>query len=170
MENMKYESRIVTVISIREFSATILDGDETKTVSRKKLKALPTKKPTRFDLALAKDPKQLLDFVGHFKSTDGQIEISCQESKVPEEASRLSQVSSLSEIDAVDYIKRTTEASHGAKYDIIVGDTLPETLRQFIGTMFKKGLRAGAGEYQINDKDLAGYLMKYHDVLPKKWY
>ena len=125
-------------------------------------------KPTSVQLAIAANPSLFEQIVDHFKAT-GRIEISCQPSRIDSEADRLSQASSLSPTDAVDYIKPTTEASHSAKFDIIVSDDIPESLRQFIGTFFKKGLRSGTGEFQINSRSLAEYLMQRHDALPVKY-
>ena len=137
------------------------------TLINKNLKPVKTPKPTSVQRAIAADPSLFEQIVEHFKAT-GRIEISCQPSRIDSEADRLSQVSSLSPTEAVDYIKPTTEASHSAKFDIIVSDDIPESLRQFIGTFFKKGLRSGTGEFQINSRSLAEYLMQKHGSLPVK--
>lgn len=127
-------------------------------------------KGTDVQQALRKDPAALELFATHYKATSGRIEISCQPSCIDQEASRLSQVSCLSEINAIDYIKPTTEASHGAKYDILVGADLPIGLADRLGVFFHvDGLRARDGEVQVNSRPLAEWLMRTHNVLPKKW-
>jgi hypothetical protein len=126
-------------------------------------------KPNDAELALRSQPAEMELLAQHFLSTGGRIEITCQSTLVDKEAARLSEVSSLSEIDATDYIKPVSELSHGAKFDIIISDKLPEGLQKLRGTLFKKGLRSGKGELQVNSRTLAEWLMKTKNVLPKKW-
>jgi hypothetical protein len=135
----------------------------------KALKPVKAPKPTSVQLAIAANPCLFEQVVEHYKRT-GRIEITCQPSRIDSEADRLSQVSSLSPMEAAEYIKPTTEASHSAKYDIIVSDDIPEPLQQFIGTFFKKGLRSGTGEFQINSRSLAEYLMQNHGALPVRCF
>jgi len=125
-------------------------------------------KGTDVHQALRNDPEALGLFAEYFKKS-GRIEISCQPSKVEKLAADLSEFSSLSEIEAVNYIKATTEASHAAKFDILISNDIPQSLSERLGVYFKSdGLRAKAGEFQINSRSLAEWLMQTHDVLPVK--
>jgi hypothetical protein len=125
-------------------------------------------KGTDVHQALRNDPEALTQFAEHFLRS-GRIEISCQSSKVERLAAEVSEVSSLSEIEAFDYIRPVTEKSHAAKFDILVANDLPEGLAIRLGVYFKSnGLRAKAGEYQINSRSLAEWLMQAHNVLPVK--
>ncbi len=127
-------------------------------------------KGTDVQQALRKDPEALESFAEHFKRCGGRIEITCQPSKASMLASELSSVSKLSELDAADYIRETTEASHAAKFDILVDAGLPVGLSDRLGVFFHvDGLRARHGEVQVNSRPLAEWLLWTHNVTPRKW-
>jgi hypothetical protein len=83
------------------------------------------------------------------------IYITCQPSVIDALARWMSENSSLSETSAIDYIRPTTEASHGAKFDITVDPMTPHSLV----------LRLGV---PLDSRNLAGWLMKEHNILPVK--
>jgi hypothetical protein len=158
------------IVSFESETIALVDfGKGPKKTSLKYLKLVS--KGRAVQLALRNDPAALELFWEHYAATTGRIEITCQPSCIDKEASKLSQMSSLSEINAVDYIKQTTEASHGAKFDILVGVDLPTGLISRLGVFFDvNGQRAHNGEVQINSRSLAEWLIRVHNVLPKKWY
>ena len=126
-------------------------------------------KETDVHRALQNDPNALNLFANYFLES-GRIEITCQPSKVEQIANDLSGISSLSATDAFDYIRPTTEASHAAKFDILISNNIPAELAARLGVYFKNnGLRAKAGEYQINNRSLAEWLIRTQNILPVKW-
>jgi len=164
------QDREGVIVSFESETLALVDyGQGPKKTSVKYLKLVS--KGRAVQLALRNDPAALELFAAHYKATNGRTEITCQPTCIDKEASKLSQMSSLSEINAIDYIKETTEASHGAKYDILVGANLPAGLADRLGVFFHMdGLRARDGEAQVNSRSLAEWLIRVHGVLPKKWY
>jgi hypothetical protein len=142
-------------------------GDFSFWAKRGDVKSIPIPKKTDVQNALEVDPSALNEFAVVFKQ-NGRLEISCQPSKIDQLASELSSVSvQLTELNAVDYIRPTSERSHAAKFDILVSP--PSHLVDRLGVFFDfNGHRAREGEAQINSRPLAEWLMKNHDVLPVK--
>jgi hypothetical protein len=142
------------------------EGCAPETVSTENLTLLT--KGTNVSQALRNDPEALAELVKHVK----RIEITGNPDDVDKLAEAISSNSKLTPTDAHDYVKATTQASHGGKFDILIDDQVPADLQNRLGVFFfpaGKGLRARAGELQVNSRDLALWLMKNHDVLPRKW-
>jgi len=122
-------------------------------------------KATDIQAALRNDPEalqQLVPFVA-------RILVSCEPKVADQLATELSEVSNISALDASDYIRVVTDRSHGAKFDILLRDAVPETLMQRLGVFFtSNGHRAKVGEVQVNSRGLAEWLMKEHNLLPEK--
>jgi hypothetical protein len=76
---MMYEGRKIQVLDLRELSATIIDGEEQKTVSRAKLKPVPTYSPVRTPVYVAQAvPEAIFDFVGYLKSSEYTLHVVCR--------------------------------------------------------------------------------------------
>jgi len=113
--------------------------------------------------ALATDPTTLTELLAYVE----RIEISSSPSGVALASVTISESSSITEIDAVDYIRVVSDRTHDAKYDVIVRDTIPTELRDRSKVFFNEsGHRARAGELQISSKPLASWLMG-QGVLPE---
>lgn len=109
------------------------------------------------------------DFAKFFLANAGKINIYSNPSNVANVARQISENSSLSEIEAVDYVKPTSEHSHGAKYDVIFSNTIDiHLLRRLTVDYMVHEHHRHANEYRINNTALALYLMKFYDVLPSK--
>src|SRR5271154_121948 len=150
----------------KELGIVQFEGRAPETVSTENLTLIH--KGTNVAQALRNDPDALAEFVKYVK----RIEITGN----PDDADKLAEVvssnSKLTPMEAQDYVKQTTQASHGGKFDILVDDKIPMDLQDRLGVFFfpaGKGLRARAGEKQINSIDLALWLMKNHNFLPRKW-
>jgi hypothetical protein len=141
--------------------------------------ALVIAKRTPFMHILATDPSALCELAANIKEFGGRIEVSTSPQVLEKAADRLSANSSLSPTEAVDYIKVCSEKSHSTKYDIMVmSATFPPQLAARLGVILKKaeadaaelpiGKRAYSGEWQISSNPLAEYLLREHDILPKR--
>jgi hypothetical protein len=122
------------------------------------------------------DPGALVLLAEYCKAYGYRIEISCAPSHFEKTAAGISANTCLTEVDAVDYIKICTEASLGAKYDLMFPEGLSEDLVSRLGVLLwgehngqqVRGFRAKTGEAQINSRQLIEWLMKEHNFLPKK--
>ena len=141
-------------------------GRDPEQVTTKNLTLLH--KGTNFAQALRNDPDALAEIVKYVK----RIEITGNPDDVDRLAEVVSSNSKLTPMEAHDYVKATSQASHGGKFDILVDEKIPDDLQDRLGVLFfpaGKGQRARAGEKQINSTDLALWLMKNHNFLPRKW-
>jgi len=141
-------------------------GRDPEPVTTKNLTLLH--KGTNFAQALRNDPDALAEIVKYVK----RIEITGNPDDVDRLAEVVSSNSKLTPMEAHDYVKGTSQASHGGKFDILVDEKIPDDLQDRLGVLFfpaGKGQRARAGEKQINSTDLALWLMKNHNFLPRKW-
>ncbi len=142
------------------------EGRMPETISAENLTLLT--KGTNVAQALRNDPDALAELVKHVR----RIEVTCNPDDVDKLAEVLSSNSKLTPTEAHDYVKPTTQASHGGKFDILVDENIPDDLANRLGVFFfpaGKGLRARKGEKQINSVDLALWLMKNHNFMPRKW-
>lgn len=139
-------------------------GNGPETVSRTNLLLLD--KGTDVQQIRRNDPEALNLLLPHIR----RIEISCCPKGVDKLCAELSSiVSGLTEIDAVDYIRVVTDDSHGAKFDTLIDQNIPEGLTDRLRLLFKKdGHRAKKGEMQSGSRPLAEWLMETHSILPQK--
>lgn len=141
-------------------------GRSPEPVTTKNLKLLH--KGTDVQQALRNDPEALNELVKWVH----RIEITGNPNDVDKLAEAVSSNSSLPPSQAIDYVKPTSEASHGGKFDILVDENIPNDLQDRLGVFFfpaGQGQRARVGEKQINSRALALWLMKNHGFLPRKW-
>jgi hypothetical protein len=124
----------------------------------------PIKKLTSVQRALIADPTILAELLPYVV----RIELSSSPAGVDSAALAISENTSITEIEAVDYIRVTTDRSHAAKYDVIILDTIPAELRERSKVFFNEnGHRARVGELQVGSKSLALWLMS-QGLLPEK--
>ena len=175
IELFLYKNKPVTVVTKGSCLSRIFWEDQTEdnafSVKTADLKPRPIKKETDVQQALRHDPEALGMFAKAFKDNGGRIEVTTSPSVADQAYDDLSDVSSLSPVDAVDYIRLATDRTHGTKFDILVKDKFPAGLSDRLGVFFHaSGLRAKPGEVQINSRPLAEWLMKEHNILPVKVY
>jgi len=165
---MMYEGRKVQVLELRELSATIIDGEESKTVNRAKLKEIKRPKPTDVQIALRDDPA-ILALIWEQYQNRGRLLISCQGSRVDHLANEISQITSLSEIDAVDYISAASEKTHAMKFYVMLPASADDEFYKRVSNFFgARTTLASTREVQYNSRSLAEWLMKEHEVLPER--
>ncbi len=131
---------------------------------------------TPFETLKREHPESLAALVSHFLENFGRIEVCCAPSDLEKVSSDLSSVTSLSELDALDYIHVVTEKAQGAKYDIVMaeGAGFSQAVTDALGVLLwgekystgQRGLRCKNGEIQVNSKPLALLLMREHAVVP----
>jgi hypothetical protein len=120
------------------------------------------------------DPGALALLADYYKANGGRMEFCCAPRHVEKLANSISSNSSLSEVDAIDYINIVTEAAASPKHDIFMTDGLPEELSRRLSVLVwrpKDGIKTHArnGEIEVNSRALAEWLMREHGALPKKW-
>jgi hypothetical protein len=126
-------------------------------------------KLTDVDVALRDDPALLPLIYQHYKSKGGEILVSCQGSRLENEASRLSTVTNLSALDAMDYISPASERTHSSKYYVVMSNKESENFFKRVENFFGSLTTIASSEnVQFNSRDLAEWLMKTHNVLPRK--
>jgi hypothetical protein len=133
---------------------------------RQKLEQLIFVPTSDVDSIRVHDPAALDEFAQVF-AQGGRIEISCSPDSVDKTAADISNHSSLSQTDAMDYIKVVTERSHAAKFDIILTTAVfPAELQKRFAA--HNGPRAKAGkETQVGSKGLALNLLE-RGFMPEK--
>jgi hypothetical protein len=127
-------------------------------------------KLTDVDIAFRDDPALLPLILQHYQSKGGEILVSCQGSRVGDEADKLAVgVTGLSALDALDYISPASERTHGPKYYVVMSNKAPDRffkrVEGFFGSLTTV---ANSGSVQFNSRDLAEWLMKTHGMLPRK--
>jgi hypothetical protein len=142
----------------------------------KKLKAELRLAKTAFETLKRETPEALTAITEHYLKNNGRIEVCCAPRHVEKVAAHLSSMTSLSELDAEDYIRVVTEASQGPKYDIVMqeGAGFSETATAALGLLLwgekystkQRGFCCNQGEIQVNSKALASWLMKECGALP----
>jgi hypothetical protein len=131
--------------------------------------ALPKpKKLTDVQIAFRDDP-DVLGIIWEQYQRGGRILISCQGSRVDYLASDLSGITSLSELDALDYISPASEKTHHAKFYVMLPVGADENFYQRVSNFFgSRTTKASTKEVQYNSRDLSEWLMKEHGVLPER--
>ena len=117
-------------------------------------------------------PEVMEEFAAQFTACGGRIELCCGPQHVEKMTDDVSSASKLTPTEVLDYIHVVTEKSQGAKWVILVNEKFPVELAKKIGVkVWTDGdgkVRGKRGEYQLNSKPLAEYVMKHRDVLPVK--
>jgi hypothetical protein len=99
----------------------------------------------------------------------GRVLISCQASRIDFLASEVSACTTLTEIDAVDYISAASEKTHAMKFYVMLPVGADEKFYQRVSDFFgSRTTKASTKEVQYNSRDLAEWLMAEHGVLPEK--
>lgn len=169
METMLHNKQRVSVLEGGPvFSRVYAEGKEeysAYTVKTADLKPLPVKRQSAVDKALSQDPEVLASFAPYVS----RILVSSSPDGVDGCAQDISANSDISETDAMDYVKVVTDKSHGAKFDILVSEKIPEDLRNRMGVFFNEaGHRAKGGELQIGSRPLVLWLMNNLGLKPEK--
>jgi len=125
-------------------------------------------KGTDVQHALRNDPA-VLALIWEQYQNGGRLLISCQGSGVERLASQLSQITSLSEIDATDYISAASEKTHAMKFYVMLPATADDEFYKRVSNFFgTRTTLANTREVQYNSRSLAEWLMKEHEVLPER--
>jgi hypothetical protein len=151
-----------------------LTGEYTGThphFGERKLIAPELPKPLRLtDVQIAfRDDPDVLGIIWNQYQKGGRILISCQGSRVDYLASYLSSITSLSELDALDYISPASEKTHAMKFYVRLPVGADESFYQRVSNFFgSRTTKASTKEVQYNSRDLSEWLVKEHGVLPEK--
>jgi len=125
-------------------------------------------KGTDVQHALRDDPA-VLELIWSQYQSGGRLLISCQGSKIESLANQLSQMTSLREIDATEYISAASEKTHAMKFYVMLpasaDDEFYKRVSNFFGT---RTTLASTKEVQYNSRGLAEWLMKEHGILPER--
>lgn len=125
-------------------------------------------KGTDVHQALRDDPA-ILELIWDQYKAGGRILISCQSSRVGYLANQLSQITALSETDAVDYISPASEKTHAMKFYIMLPATANDDFYARVSNFFgSRTIMASTKEVQFNSRSLAEWLIKEHEVLPER--
>jgi hypothetical protein len=123
---------------------------------------------TKAQVALRDDP-EVLDLIWQEYLRGGRILISCQAAGVERLARKLSNITSLSEIDAVDYISPATEKTHAMKFYVMLPVGADDIFYKRVSAFFgSRTTKASTKEVQYNSRALSEWLMKEHGALPEK--
>jgi hypothetical protein len=173
---MKYNGKEVEVLR------TSPDGSESRikyvgqedytafSISTKKLKGDKKPRLTGVQRASQNDPT-ILDLIWGQYQNGGRLLISCQASRIDPLANQLSQITVLSETEAVDYISAASEKTHAMKFYVILPAIADETFYTRVSNFFgSRTILTSTTEVQYNSRSLAEWLMKEHSVLPEKRY
>lgn len=163
-----YKNKIVELLEVGTNFSTVkyVDDEDYKSFSVRNADLTEKKIVlTSVQRALATDPAVLTDLLPFVT----RIEISSSPAGVESAANAISENTSFTDIEAVDYIRVVTDRSHAAKFDVIVKDTVPTDLRDRSKVFFNEsGHRARTGELQIGSKSLALWLMG-QGIFPEKF-
>jgi hypothetical protein len=117
-----------------------------------------------------RDDPEVLDLIWALYAKGGATFVSCQSSRREYEASKLSSISSLTEIEALDYISEATDKTHGPKYYLTVPNEAPPEFFERVGAYFCVEAHPSKQFVQFNTRSLVEWVIKEHGVLPVKRY